>query len=141
MRDGINESVVLLVASNLTYKESGIENDADDDHHEENDAKNQEGNLSPVKENPSDVQSDRQGYKEGAECDEEDYRFTATTDSHATIVRPGRGWQEIEGEQMAGAGDRRRVQVTDGSRIGRRQSAVDIWPLPFIISSRRELYR
>jgi hypothetical protein len=48
MSYGIDKGIVLFIAFDLTYQEGGVKNQADNDHREEDDAKNQKRDLPPV---------------------------------------------------------------------------------------------
>ena len=61
--DGIDERIVLFVATYLADQKSRVQYDAEDQYDKENNAENQQRDFTPVENNPTDIQ--RHG-----ECDE-----------------------------------------------------------------------
>ena len=53
---GVDEGVVLFVPAHFVDKKDRIQNDAGDNRREEDHAENQQRNLTPVEENPSDIE-------------------------------------------------------------------------------------
>src|SRR5262249_39669486 len=63
VRNCIDKTVVLFVSAYFPDEEDCVQHDADDDRHEEDDAEDQLRNLTPVENNPPDVERD-------CECDQ-----------------------------------------------------------------------
>jgi len=88
MGDGVDKSVVLFVAADFADKEGCIENQAKDDCQKKNYPQYEERHLSPVKQNPTDIQGNCERNQTSAQCDEERYRFTSTTSNpHDWILK------------------------------------------------------
>ena len=60
MGDGVDETVVLLVAPNLTHQKNRVEDDAGDDGTEEDDTEEDLHALAPVEDDPAASDSHRQ---------------------------------------------------------------------------------
>jgi len=86
MRDGVDEAIVLLVPSDLTNNEDGIEDKAGDDQAEENDTEDKQRDLTPVEKDPADVQRNGDGDEKCAEDYEKSYRFALTTCPHDGLL-------------------------------------------------------
>jgi hypothetical protein len=87
VRDGVDEGVVLLVAAYLADEEGGVEDEAGDDDGEEDDAEDEQRDLSPVEQNPADVEREREDDEADAERQKEDNGFAAAADAHACILK------------------------------------------------------
>jgi hypothetical protein len=88
MRDGVDESVVLFVAADFANEECCIENQAKDDCQKKDYAQYEKCHLSPVEQNPTDIQGNCERNQASAQCDEERYRFTSTTSNpHGWILK------------------------------------------------------
>jgi hypothetical protein len=81
--DGIEKTILLLISPNLADKEDGVDDKAGNQHTEENDAENERHNLAPVKNNPADIEDDRQGNKTSPERYKEGDGFGAARDAHS----------------------------------------------------------
>ena len=86
MRDGIEEAVLLLISPDLADKKDCIDDQPCDEHTEKNDAEDERNNLPPVKDDPTDIEDDRQGYETSPERDEECDSFGAARDAHVVLV-------------------------------------------------------
>jgi hypothetical protein len=86
VRHRIYECIVLFIAAYLANKKSGIEHQANNNQHEEDNSKNQQRHFPPIKQNPADVQRNCKGHEASPESDEEGYGFPSTTDWHGCIV-------------------------------------------------------
>jgi|SRR5277367_132858 len=86
MRDGIEEAVLLLVSPDLADKEDCVDDQPRDEHTKEDDTEDERNNLPPVKDDPADVQDDRQGNETSPERDEECDGFSAARDAHDVLV-------------------------------------------------------
>jgi hypothetical protein len=87
VRDGVDEGVVLLVATDFAYEEGCVEDEPRDDQDEEDDAEDKQRHLAPVEQNPADVERQRERDQTDAEREEEDDRLATTTaDAHTGIV-------------------------------------------------------
>jgi hypothetical protein len=84
--DSIEKAVLLLIPPNLADKKDGVYDQSCDQHTEENDAENKWHHLPPVKNDPADVEGDRQGNKTSPESDEERDGFGAARDAHSVLV-------------------------------------------------------
>src|SRR5256714_12976746 len=83
VRDGVDEGVVLLVASDFADEEDRVEDESGDDDAEEDDAQHEQGDFTPVEQNPTDVQRQGQPDKACTERDEERDGFAVASQSHA----------------------------------------------------------
>ena len=70
VRDGVDERVVLLVASYLADQERRVEHESEDQHVEKDDAENEQRDFTPVKYDSPNVQRDRKCDETRAERDE-----------------------------------------------------------------------
>src|ERR1700681_4486001 len=86
MRDGIEEAVLLLISANLTDEEDGVDHQPRDKQSEENDPEYEGNNLTPVEDDPTDVEHDRQGNETSPQRDEECDGFGAARDAHDVLV-------------------------------------------------------
>ena len=73
MCDGVDECVVLFVAADLANQKCRVEEDSKDQDKEEYDPENQQRHFTPVEQDPTNIQRDRQRDKTRAERDEESY--------------------------------------------------------------------
>jgi hypothetical protein len=71
MRDRINESVMLFVATNLADEKSGVQDQANDYHDEEDDPKDEHRHFAPIENDPANVQRGRQRHQARAQGYEE----------------------------------------------------------------------
>jgi hypothetical protein len=86
MRDRIEEAVLLLISPNLADKKDCVDDQTRNEHTEENDAEDERNYLPPVKDDPADIQDDRQGNETSPERDEECDGFGAARDAHDVLV-------------------------------------------------------
>ena len=70
MRDGVDERVVLLVASYLADQERRVEHESEDQDVEKDDTENEQRHFAPVEYDPAHVQRDRERDETRAERDE-----------------------------------------------------------------------
>jgi len=66
VRDGVNEAVMLFVAANFSYQETGIHDHPGDQQGEENYAEKKQNPFAPGEDDLADSQSDRQQYQANA---------------------------------------------------------------------------
>ena len=70
MGDGVDKTILLLIAANLTDEEDGVEDDASDDQREKQHAQNQHQAGAPVQYNPTDIEGYRERDQAGPKRDE-----------------------------------------------------------------------
>ena len=80
--DGVDEAVVLLIASDLPDKVDGVEDQSRNDEEEECDSQHQHGNLPPVEDDPADVEGDGEDNQTDPEDGEEIDRFPIARGRH-----------------------------------------------------------
>src|SRR5689334_22002150 len=80
--DGVDETVMLLVAADFTNQEAGVQDDAGGDGGEENEGQKNLNIGAPVQNNPSATDSDGDPGQDDAQGEEEEDRFAATSDAH-----------------------------------------------------------
>src|SRR5688500_9103 len=73
MCDCVDESIVLLVATDLSDQESRVEHESKDQNEKKDDPKNKQGHFAPVENYPTDVQRDRKRDKTRTQRDKECY--------------------------------------------------------------------
>src|SRR5208282_6799102 len=86
MRDGIEEAVLLLISPDLADQKDRVDDQARDKHTEKNDAEDERNNLPPVKDDPADIEDDRQGNETSPERDEERNSLGSARDAHDVLV-------------------------------------------------------
>src|SRR5271169_3449391 len=86
MGDGVQEAVLLLVSPDLADEKDGVYDQPCDQYAEENDAQHERNNLPPMKDDPTDVEYDRQGNETSPEGDEECDGLGAARDAHDVLV-------------------------------------------------------
>ena len=86
MRDGVDKSVVLLVAPHFANQERRVKNQACDYQNEKDQPQDHQRDLPPIKEYPADVQRQGQRDQAGTKGDKEDNSFSTADDSHRSIV-------------------------------------------------------
>src|ERR1700722_16818565 len=96
MRDGVDEGVVLRVASDFPDKKSGVQDHSRDDQHRQENAQEQQNPVAPVEQNPADVENYGDDDYAGAKSDEESNRFLAPGDDHPSSL--SREWGVGSGE-------------------------------------------
>src|SRR5580704_2249042 len=84
MSDGVDETVMLFAALNLAHQEACVHNHAGNDQREKDDAEKQQHSLSPVENDPADIQRDRQRHQANAQANEEDDSPAAARDAHGS---------------------------------------------------------
>ena len=72
VRDGVDERVVLIVASDLAHEKHRVDDDAGDDQDEGEDAEHERQDPAAVDEDPADVERHRRRDEDDAEDDEGD---------------------------------------------------------------------
>ena len=61
MRDGVEEAVLLLISPDFADEKDRVDDEPGNEHTEEDDAEDERNDLPPVKDDPADVEDDRQG--------------------------------------------------------------------------------
>ena len=89
VRDGVDESVVLLVAPDFTHEKNRVEDQPADDDQEEDDAEDEQHPGTPVDDDPTDVERDGQGDQARAE-DDEDQALASGPRDHGASISDGR---------------------------------------------------
>ena len=88
MRDSMQKAVLLLVSANLPYQEDGIQYQAGDHDSEEYDADDQDAQLAPMEDDPTNVQRDRRCDDTRTQRDKKADRFAAAADAHGSVGQP-----------------------------------------------------
>lgn len=83
MSDGIQERIMLLVAADLADKKDRIQDEPCDDQRKKYNAKSEQSDLSQIKNDPPNIQRDRQHRQADSEYQKEDGGSAAT---HALIL-------------------------------------------------------
>ena len=94
MGDCVDEAIVLLVAADFAHQETRIEDQAENDRREENDAEDKKNVFAPVEDDPADVQREGESDQANAQNDKESDLLPAAGDSHgclSQIVQRTRG--------------------------------------------------
>ena len=91
MGNGIDKSVVLFVAADFAYQKDCIEYDADDDERKENNSQDEQRDLAPVEQDPTDIESDGKRDEARPEGDEENYGLATASYRHGSIVKAEEG--------------------------------------------------
>ncbi len=91
MGDGIDEAVVLLVATDLPHQKAGVENQPGGNRSKEDDAEKNLEAFAPVENDPAKSDCHRNRRQAHSEREKENYRATAAGDPHGQILPPLRG--------------------------------------------------
>ena len=86
MGDRIDKTVVLLVAADLANEVDRVEDQPGDDQQKEEDSKDEQRQLSPVKDDPPDIERDGQGDQARTENGKEVDRFSIALQNHPSLV-------------------------------------------------------
>ncbi len=86
MSDGIQKTVMALVALYLTHQKYGVQNQTCDQQQEQRNANDQQDYAAPVDDDPADVEGDRHRDQAGAKRDGKNDRIAATGDTHAEAL-------------------------------------------------------
>ena len=81
------KAIMLLAAANLAYQEACVYDHSSDDQGEKDDAEKQQHTFAPVKDDPSNIQRDRQRYQANAQAEKENDSSAATRDAHSLILQ------------------------------------------------------
>jgi len=84
--NGVDEAVVLFVATNLPHQEAGVEDESSGDRPEEDDSKDDLEVLAPVKDDPAKAYRDGHGSQDYAERKEENLRVSTASYLHMWIL-------------------------------------------------------
>ncbi len=82
MSNGIDETVMLLAAAKLAHQKTGIHDHPRNDQRKKDDAEKQQHPLAPVKNDPSNIERNRQRHQGDAQEEEEDDSSAAARDAH-----------------------------------------------------------
>ena len=83
--DGVQETVLLLVATHLAHQKDGVQNHSGNDESEEQDTEEQRDDLAPVENDPTYVEDQRNSCHKHAESDGEGEGLLATRDAHGAV--------------------------------------------------------
>ena len=87
MRDGIDETVMLLVTANLTHQKNGIENESGNNQGEHDYAHHQRDHATPLND-PVNIESDRNRNQRTAQYDKKCDGVTTGGDLHGELSVP-----------------------------------------------------
>src|SRR5258707_5543775 len=89
MGDCIDEAVVLFATPKLPHQKACVHDHSRDDQGKKYDAKEQQDSLTPVENDPANVESDRQRHQGNAQGKEENDSSAAARDAHGvTLILP-----------------------------------------------------
>ena len=86
MGDGIEEAVLLLISPDLSDQEDGVDHESRNEQSEKDDAKYEWYDLTPVENDPTDIEYDCQGDETNPQHNKEHDRFGAARDAHDVLV-------------------------------------------------------
>ena len=86
MGDGVEETVLLFIPPDFADEKDGVDHQTCDQQSKEDDAQNERDNLTPVEDNPADIERHRESDKADAQHDEKDDRFGSARDAHDALV-------------------------------------------------------
>src|SRR5688572_1703895 len=86
MRNGVDESIVLLIAAYFPNQKRRVEDESGNNQQEKNDSQYQQRDLARVEQDPADIQRNGQRHQGSTQRNEESYRFAPTTNCHGPIV-------------------------------------------------------
>src|SRR6267378_6851496 len=67
VRDGVEKTILLLISANFAHEKNGVDHQTRDDEAEENDAENQRDDLTPVEDDPANIDHHGQGNQASAQ--------------------------------------------------------------------------
>src|SRR3954465_14514880 len=82
MRNCIDKAVMLLVAPHFAHEKNGIYHHSGNDQSKKDDAEEQQHALTPIEDDPADVESNRERNQANAQAEKERNRSTAARDAH-----------------------------------------------------------
>ena len=85
MSDGVDETVVLLIAPDLSDQKTGVEDEARGDCAEEDDPEKDANTFAPIEDDPAKADRDRDRSQDDSEGEKE-YDFAAPANPHAEIL-------------------------------------------------------
>src|SRR5215469_3016203 len=85
MSHGIQETIVLLVAADLTHQKDGVQHQPGDDERKKNDAQHQRHYAAPMQHNPADVKKNSQPHQATAQGNEKSDGLGAAGDAHGAM--------------------------------------------------------
>jgi hypothetical protein len=89
MRNCVDETVVLFVSADFSYEKDRVQHDTNDDRHEKDDAEDQQRNLAPIENNPSDVERNRECDQTCAKRNKECDRPLTASETHNNVRLAG----------------------------------------------------
>ena len=100
VRHCVDKAVVLFAAANFAQKEGCIHDHARDDQSKKDDAEEQQHSLAPVKDDPSNIQRDRECDQADAQAEKEYDGSAAARDAHGTRVILARSTRRVTKEDV-----------------------------------------
>src|SRR5207244_1577786 len=79
---GVEKAVLLFIAPHLTDQEDGVQHHSRDDETKNDNTQDQRNNFAPAKNDPTDVERNRQAHQASAQRNEKSNRLGATGDAH-----------------------------------------------------------
>src|SRR5277367_777622 len=118
--DCVDEAVVLLAAAQLAHQEDSVDDHAGDNQGKKDDPEEQQHALTPVEDDPANIERDRQRHQADAQAKEENDGSAAARDAHGSSARFYR--VRNEGLLIAPAADSPEVslQESPGNRLASR---------------------
>ena len=87
VRHCVDKAVVLLAAANFVHQKAGVYDHARDDQSKKDDAEEQQHSLAPVKNDPSNIQRNRQRHQDNAQDKKDEDGSAAAGDAHGVILQ------------------------------------------------------
>lgn len=117
MSDCVDETVVLLVAPNLSDQKDGIQDKTGGNCPEEHDSRGNLQAFAPIENDPTETYGDGNGRKEDTERQKEENCLPTARDAHARILQARRDWKCVDLASTEKLRDRARPRVMRGKRF------------------------
>ena len=117
MRDRVDETIVLLVAANLSQQKNSVKHEAGRNGTEENYAQKNFDPLAPVEDDPAKTHGHSHARQANAQNQKRDRSFAPASDAHGTIL-PRRRSKSRQSVTDGLESDTNSVVVIDGMTVG-----------------------